>query len=210
VEDAMPTVDVLNTAGQKVGEIELSDDIFGGPVKEYLFHDAVRWQQAKVRAGTHATKTRGEVQGSTRKLFRQKGTGRARRGSVRAPGLKGGGNAFGPKPRDYSYTLPKKVRKAALKSALARRLEEKHLIVLDSFEMTDVKTATAAAVCKTLGLTNAVIVDQKNNELNLSTRNIKNIKFLPVEGLNVRDILKHDSLVLTKRAIDSVEGRLKP
>lgn len=208
----MPTVDLMNTAGQKVGQLDLSAEVFGGPVKEYLFHEAVRWQLAKVRQGTVMTRGRGDVEGSTRKLFRQKGTGRARRGSVRAVGLKGGGSAFGPKPRDYSYTLPKKARKAALRSALSRRLEEQHLLVLDSFEMAEIKTSKAVGVLKALGLTNShvLIIDERNQELNLSTRNIKGVKYLPVEGLNVLDILKHDSLILTRRAVDVVEGRLKP
>ena len=205
----MPKVDVLNVAGQKVSEIDLSEDIFGGPVKEHLFHEVVRWQLACRRRGNASTKERNEVVGSRRKLFRQKGTGRARRGSAQSPLLKGGGVVFGPKPRDFSYTLPGKVKKAALRSALARRLEETKLLILDAFELDEIKTRRAVDILKGLALESVLIVDEGNPNLSLSTRNIHKVKYLPVEGLNVVDILRHESLILTKRAVAAVEGRLK-
>ncbi|MFH1529795.1 MAG: 50S ribosomal protein L4 [Pseudomonadota bacterium] len=205
----MPKVDVLNIAGKKVSEIELSDEIFGGPVKEHLFHEVVRWQLACRRRGNASTKERRDVVGSTRKLFRQKGTGRARRGSATSPLLKGGGVVFGPKPRDFSYTIPGKVKKAALRSALSRRLEETKLVVLDTFELAEIKTRRAVEVLQGLNLRDVLIVDEANQNLSMSTRNIQKVKYLPVEGLNVMDILRHESLVLTQRAVAAVEGRLK-
>jgi len=205
----MPKVDVLNITGKKVSEIDLSEEIFGGPVKEHLFHEVVRWQLACRRRGNAFTKERSEVVGSRLTLFRQKGTGRARRGSAQAGLLKGGGVTFGPKPRDFSYTLPSKVKKAALRSALARRLEETKLVVLDEFELPEIKTRRAAEVLQGLNLKDVLIVDEANRSLSLSTRNILKVKYLPVEGLNVMDILRHETLVLTRRAVAAVEGRLK-
>jgi large subunit ribosomal protein L4 len=205
----MPKVDVLDITGKKVSEIDLSDEIFAGPVKEHLFHEVVRWQLACRRRGNASSKERSDVVGSRRKLFRQKGTGRARRGTAQSPLLKGGGVAFGPKPRDFSYTLPSKVKKAALRSALARRLEETKLIVLDSFDLPEIKTRRAAEVLQGLSLNDVLIVDESNENLSMSTRNIRKVKYLPVEGLNVMDILRHETLVLTQRALTAVEGRLK-
>lgn len=205
----MPKVDVLNITGKKVSEIELSDEIFGGPVKEHLFHEVVRWQLACRRRGNASAKMRSEVVGSRRKLFRQKGTGRARRGTAQSPLLKGGGVVFGPKPRDFSYTLPSKVKKAALRSALSRRFEETKLLVLDSFDLPEIKTRRAVEVLNVLNLRDALIVDEANLNLSMSTRNVHKVKYLPVEGLNVMDILHHESLVLTQRAVAAVEGRLK-
>ncbi len=205
----MPIVDVVNIEGKKVGETELSESIFGGPVKEYLFHEAVRWQLACRRLGNAKAQERGEVTGSTRKLFRQKGTGRARRGSAKAAGLRGGGVVFGPRKRDYSYTLPKKVRKAAIRSALARRFEENSLVVVDSLSLAEVKTKKAFEIMGKLGVKNALVVDDVNGNLNLSVRNLKNYKYLPVSGLNVMDILRFDSLVMTSSAVEAVHGGLK-
>ena len=205
----MPKVDVLNMTGKKVSEIDLSDEIFGGPVKEHLFHEVVRWQLACRRRGNASAKERSEVVGSRRKLFRQKGTGRARRGSAQSPLLKGGGVVFGPKPRDFSYTLPAKVRKAALRSALARRFEETKLVVLDAFELPEIKTRRAVDILQGLNLKDVLIIDEGNENLSLSTRNIHKVKYLPVEGLNVMDILRHENLVITQRAVAAVEGRLK-
>ncbi|MBM4372269.1 MAG: 50S ribosomal protein L4 [Deltaproteobacteria bacterium] len=205
----MPKVDVLNVSGRKVAEMELSDDIFGGPVKEHLFQEVVRWQLACRRRGTVSSLGRGQVTGSRRKLFRQKGTGRARRGNQQSPLLKGGGIAFGPRPRDFAFTLPRKVRKAALRSALSRRLEEARLMVLDAFELEEVRTRRAADILRGLSLSDVLIVDEANRNLSLSTRNLRKVTFLPVEGLNVMDILRHEHLVITRRAVTAVEGRLK-
>jgi large subunit ribosomal protein L4 len=205
----MATVDVYNMKKKKVGQIDLADEVFGAAVREHLFWEVVRWQQASKRAGNACTKTRGEISGSTAKLFRQKGTGRARRGSIKSPTLRGGGTVFGPKPRDFSYTLPKKVKQQALISALSRRHAENGLIVVDSLELAEIKTKQVTGFLGAFGLENVLIVDQANREFYLSGRNIKNIKVLQVEGLNVFDILKHDKLVLTTQAVAAIEGRLK-
>jgi large subunit ribosomal protein L4 len=205
----MAKKDVFDMAKKKVGEIDLADEIFAAPIKEHLFWEAVRWQQAGSRSGTASTKGRAEIRGSTRKLFRQKGTGRARRGSMKSPLLRGGGIAFGPKPRDFSYTLPKKVRRKALACALSRRSEENALFVLDSMEMPEIKTRRVQEFMSTFGLTSALIIDQDNRALTLSGRNIKGVTVLPVQGLNVLDVLKHDNLVLTRQAVEAIEGRLK-
>lgn len=206
----MATVDVYNIEKQKVGELELSDEVFGAPVREHLFWEVVKWQQACKRAGTASTKTRGEIRGSTRKLFRQKGTGRARRGSVKSPLLRGGGTAFGPKPRDYSYALPKKVRKNGLIAALSRRQAEARLYVVDKLEMPEIKTRRVVDFLQTFELGNALIVDHDNRNFYLSGRNIPTVKVLHVHGLNVFDVLKYDNLVLTTQAVAAIEGRLKP
>jgi large subunit ribosomal protein L4 len=205
----MPTIDVLNTAGKKVGELTLSDAVFGAAVNENLFFETVRWQQARARQGNASTKGRSYISGSTRKLYRQKGTGRARRGDIKSPTMRGGGTLFGPTPRCYCYTLPKKVRKAALRSALSKRLAENNLKVLDSFELPKIKTKDAVAVLGKLGLTKVLIIDAENRALDLSTRNIHKAKYLPPEGLNVMDILRYDSILLTKKAVEAVEGRLQ-
>jgi large subunit ribosomal protein L4 len=205
----MATVDVFNMQKKKVGELELADEVFGAEVREHLFWEVVKWQQASKRAGNASTKTRGVLSGSTRKLFRQKGTGRARRGDIKSPLLRGGGTVFGPHPRDFSYPLPKKVRKQALISALSRRNAEAGLIVVDKLELPEIKTKRVVDFLKTFGLENALIVDQANRTFYLSGRNIANIKVLQVEGLNVFDILKHDKLVITTQAVAAIEGRLK-
>jgi large subunit ribosomal protein L4 len=166
-------------------------------------------QLACRRAGTASAKRRGEVSGSTRKLFRQKGTGRARRGDIKSPLLRGGGVVFGPKPRSYAYRLPKKVRKLALKMALSSKLQENSLIVLDGLELDAVKTKGFLQVTGALNLTNALFVtDTRNEKLELSSRNVPNFKVLRSEGLNVYDILKYKNLVLLEPVINHIEGRL--
>ncbi len=205
----MATIDVYNIKKKKVGELELADEVFGAEVREHLFWEVVKWQQASRRGGNASTKTRGEISGSTRKLFKQKGTGRARRGSIKSPTLRGGGTCFGPKPRDFSYTLPKKVKKQALISALSRRNAEGGLIVIDKLELPEIKTKLVTSFLGAFSLDNVLVVDHANREFYLSGRNIKNVKVLQVEGLNVFDILKHDKLVLTTQAVAAIEGRLK-
>lgn len=205
----MAKVDVFDMDRKKVEELELSDDVFFGEVKEHLFWEVVKWQLARRRAGTASTRGRSEIRGSTRKLFRQKGTGRARRGSIKSPLLRSGGTVFGPKPRDYSYNVPKKVRAKALMSALSRRAQEKNLVVVDKLELPEAKTKLVAGFMKTFELQSALIVDQDNPNAALSGRNLQGVKVLPVQGLNVYDILKYDHLVLTKRAVAAIEGRLK-
>lgn len=193
-----------------IGELELDEVVFNGPVKEHLFWEMTKMQQAKRRAGSAATKDRSQVAASTAKMFRQKGTGRARKGARSAHGLVGGGTCFGPKPRDFSYSIPKKVRKAALRSALAARFKEGRLLIFNDFTLEDIKTKRLAGVMTTFELSNGLLVDGPNDNLRLSARNLANFKYLPTQGLNVYDVLRYDYLVLTKSAVDHVHGVLKP
>jgi large subunit ribosomal protein L4 len=204
----MAQVDVYNMAREKVGEMDLPDAIFAAPVKEHLFWEAVKWQQAGRRAGTAQTKTRKEIHGSTRKLFKQKGTGRARRGDIKSPLLRKGGTVFGPHPRDFGYTLPRKVKRAALICALSKRCAEKGLWVLDKLELPAVKTKQVVQLLKVFALENALIVDEGNRSLYLAGRNLPTVKVLMTAGLNVFDVLKYDHLVLTRQAVAALEGRL--
>jgi large subunit ribosomal protein L4 len=166
-------------------------------------------QLSNRRSGTAAVKHRSDVRGSGKKLFRQKGTGRARRGDIKSPLLRGGGVVFGPDKRNYSYRVPKKVRKLALKMALSSKLLENELVVLDQFELDEIKTKKFAGVLKTLKLKNALIVTEKpNDNLELSARNVPNVKVLRSEGLNVYDILKYRMLVVLEPAVKNIEGRL--
>jgi large subunit ribosomal protein L4 len=205
----MAVINVLNSKGEKVSERELSDALFSVPPKPGVLHEVVTAQLAGRRAGSASTKQRGEVRGSTRKLFRQKGTGRARRGDIKSPLLRGGGAVFGPKPRSYAYKVPKKVRRLALKMALTCKLQDNELFVLDKFDLAQVKTKDFVNIIQALKVDNALIVtDQKNETLELSSRNVPNIKVLRSEGLNVYDILKYKNLVLVEPAINDIEGRL--
>ncbi len=205
----MAVVDVINSSGKKVSQIDLNDDIYKVPVKTSVLHEVVTMQQAGKRAGTASTKHRSEVTGSGRKLFRQKGTGRARRGNIKAPLLRGGGVAFGPKPKSWAYKVPKKVRKLALKMALSSKLQNQDLLILDQFDLDQIKTKAFLEVAGNLQMNDALIVtDQKNENLELSSRNIPAIKVLRYEGLNVYDILKHKTLVLLEASVKAIEGRL--
>ena len=204
----MSTVEVKNIKNEKVGEIELNDQIFNLEVKGYLLHDVVRMQRAARRAGTACTKTRSEVRGSSAKPWRQKGTGRARSGSRRSPIWRGGGVAFGPKPRDYSFKLNRKVKKQAVAMAMSARLQEGNLVVLDDFTMDQIKTKDFVSVMNTLDLDTALIViDESNENLTKSSRNVNGFKVLNPEGLNVYDILLHKKLVLLQPALTSLEER---
>ena len=204
----MSTVEVKNIKNEKVGEIELNDEIFNLEVKEYLLHDMVRMQRAARRAGTASTKTRSEVRGSGAKPWRQKGTGRARAGTRRSPIWRGGGVAFGPKPRDYSFKLNKKVKAQALAMALSARNQEGNLVVLDDFTMEQIKTKDFVSIMDTLELDTALIIVEEHNEnLSKSSRNVNGYKVLSPEGLNVYDVLLHKKLVLLQPAITSLEER---
>ncbi len=204
----MSTVEVKNIKNEKVGEIELNDQIFNLEVKGYLLHDVVRMQRAARRAGTACTKTRSEVRGSSAKPWRQKGTGRARSGSRRSPIWRGGGVAFGPKPRDYSFKLNRKVKKQAVAMAMSARLQEGNLVVLDDFTMDQIKTKDFVSVMNTLDLDTALIViDESNENLTKSSRNVNGFKVLSPEGLNVYDILLHKNLVLLQPVLTSLEER---
>jgi large subunit ribosomal protein L4 len=205
----MPTVDVYNTEKKKVGEVELSDTIFGTEVKEHLFYAAVRYQMAARRSGTHATKGRTQVSGGGKKPYRQKGTGRARQGTRRAVQFRGGGVVHGPHNRSHAHGLPKKVRAAALKSALSRRAEENALTVFDAFELNEIKTKAFVAVMNKFEFEDLLLVlHEKDETVARSARNIPGVKVLPVAGLNVYDILDHKNLALTTSAIDAVVARL--
>jgi large subunit ribosomal protein L4 len=205
----MPVLDVLNTSGEKVSTVDLADSIFDVPVKSSVLHDVVTMQLANRRAGTAAVKHRSDVVGSGRKLFKQKGTGRARRGDIKSPLLKGGGSIFGPNPRSYSYKVPKKVRKLALKMALSSKCQEKQLVVLDQFDLEEIKTKRFVEVLKGLNLGKTLIVtDAENPNLELSSRNVPSVKVLRCEGLNVYDVLNCVTLVLLEPSIQGIERRL--
>jgi len=201
--------DVFNTAKEKVGSVTLDESIFGAEVKEHLFYDAVRYQMAKRRQGSHQTKGRTEVSGGGKKPFKQKGTGRARQGTIRAAQMRGGGVVFGPHNRDHSHKMPKKVRRAALKSALSRRAEEKAITVFDAFEMEAIKTRDFKAVMDNFGFDSLLLVlDSPSDTVSRSARNLPGVTVLPVTGLNVYDILNHTNLAMTKSAVEGVVARL--
>ncbi len=205
----MAVVDVINTAGEKVSEIELSDDIFNVPVKKDVLHEVVKMQMANRRTATAKVKHRGDVTGSTRKLFRQKGTGRARRGDIKSPLLKGGGIVFGPDGRKYAYKVPKKVRRLALKMALSSKVQQNELRVLNDFQLDEIKTRKFTNIMKTLDLNRTLIItDKENRNLELSSRNVPEVKVMRTEGMNVYDILKYDNLVLLQGSLDGIERRL--
>jgi large subunit ribosomal protein L4 len=202
-------LDVVDIQGKKVGALEVADAVFGAPVREDLFWEVVKAQRAARRAGTHATKTREFVRGGGKKPYRQKGTGNARQGSTRAPNFVGGGVVFGPHPRKYGYTVPKKVRRAALASALSLRAKEQKLVIVDQPSFSAPKTKQMLAVLKALGLTSVLVVDKSENEkLTLSVRNLDKAKYLAPEGLNVYDILNYPGLLISKDAVKAVENRI--
>jgi large subunit ribosomal protein L4 len=201
---------VYNLKRESVGEIDLSDEVFGAEVKEHLFYEVVKAQLASRRSGTKATKERSAVSGSSKKLYRQKGTGNARQGSLRAPHHSKGGMAHALEPKDWSYRPPRKVRIGALKSALSLFAKEGRLLVLDTIELEEIKTKAFAA---TLGALKAdkksLVVDAKGNDkLVKSIRNLEDHHFLPPEGVNVYDILRHDHLIVSKAAAKALEARL--
>jgi large subunit ribosomal protein L4 len=200
---------VYNLKREQVGEIELADEVFGAEVKEQLFYEVVKAQLASRRAGTKATKERSAVSGSSKKLYKQKGTGRARQGSLRAPHHPGGGMAHALEPKDWSYRPPRKVRIGALVSALSLFAKEGRLIVLDSIELPEVKTKAFASTLSTLKADKkALVVDSASNDkLIKSVRNLAAHQFLPPEGVNVYDLLRHDHLVVSKEAAKALEAR---
>jgi large subunit ribosomal protein L4 len=203
-------IELKNITGKAVGSIDLDDAVFGAEVHEHLLWEAVKWQLAKRRAGTASTKRMGEVRGTTKKIWKQKGTGQARHGARKAPIFVGGGSVFGPKPRDYEYDMPRKAKKAALRAALSLRASEQKIVVLDSFT-TDGKTKSVAAAIKALGGNKTLLVDAKTNEnLVRGAKNLAASQWLAPEGLNVYDILRHDTLVLTQDAAKAVTEALKP
>lgn len=202
-------VTVYNLKREEVGQIDLSDEVFGAEVKEHLFYEVVKAQLASRRSGTKATKERSAVSGSTKKLYRQKGTGRARQGSLRAPHHPGGGMAHALEPKDWSYRPPRKVRIGALKSALSLFAKEDRLIIVDSLELAEIKTKALVGTLGALNVTKkALVVDAKTNEkLVKSIKNLEDHHFLPPEGVNVYDLLRHDHLVLSRDAVKQLEAR---
>jgi large subunit ribosomal protein L4 len=213
----MPTVKVRNLKNKEVGEVTLSESVFGADLNEGLIHAAVRNYLANARQGTSATKTRGNVSGSGRKLWKQKGTGRARIASLRSPLWKGGGNVHGPQPRDWSYNLPKKMRRGALRSALSERLREGNIIVIDELSFKEIRTREFLAAMKSLGLTDVkkavktLIVDSLDNaNLVLSARNVEKTKVTNAFGLNIYDIIYHEKLVLSRAAVEELNALLDP
>ena len=202
----MPKVDLLNIEGKKVGDIELAENIFAVEVNEYAMHDVVLNYLANQRQGTQSTKTRSEVSGGGKKPWKQKGTGRARQGSIRAPQWIKGGIALGPKPRSYKYTLNKKVKRLALKSALTTKVQENNIIVLDSLNFDEIKTKNMAKVLENIKVEKALVVlAEKNSNVQLSTRNIPNVKAALVNTMNTYDLLKYQTLVITKDAVEKIE-----
>jgi large subunit ribosomal protein L4 len=205
----MPTVDVYNIEREKVGQVDLPDAVFGVEVREHLLYAAVRYQRAKARAGTHKVKSRSEVRGGGKKPWRQKGTGRARQGTIRAPQWRGGGVVYGPRVRDHSFKLNKKVRKHALRSALTRRVAEGAAVVLDDFSLSSGKTRDFLAVMARFETAGALIlVEARTDALDRASRNVQSSTVLPVDGLNVYDILRHPALILTKSAVEGLVARL--
>jgi large subunit ribosomal protein L4 len=204
-------IEIVNIEGKKVGTADLDDAVFGTKVKDYLLWEVVKAQQAAKRAGTHSTKTRANVRGGGKKPYKQKGTGNARQGSSRAPNHVGGGVVFGPHPRSYEYTVPKKVKRAALASALSLRAKEKKLVVVDVFSFDAPKTKRMAGVLKALGVEKALFVDGKENaNFFKSVRNLPRNKVIAPEGLNVYDILNHTALVIAAGVLKQVEQRVLP
>ncbi|MFA5515103.1 MAG: 50S ribosomal protein L4 [Desulfuromonadales bacterium] len=205
----MAKIAVYDINRQQVAERELDDNIFNVDVKGYLIHDMVRYQLAARRQGTAATKGRSEVSGGGRKPFKQKGTGNARQGSTRAPHFVGGGTVFGPQPRKYDFKLNRKVKKAALRSALSVRLKEEKLTVLDAINLEQISTKGFVEVLKRFELAaTLIVIDQENSPVELSARNLPNVKVLRAEGVNVYDVMKYPNLLLTEGAVSQLEGAL--
>jgi large subunit ribosomal protein L4 len=205
----MAKIAVYDINKNQVAERELADDIFNSDVRSYLIHDMVRYQLAARRQGTADSKTRSEVRGGGKKPYKQKGTGNARQGCIRAPHYVGGGTAFGPHPRDYDFKLNRKVKKAALKSAISVRFKQEKLTVLNALELEKISTKGLVEILNRFALANAlVVIDGANPAVELSARNLPQIKVLRAEGVNVYDVMKYRNLVLTEGAVSQLEGAL--
>jgi len=204
------TVDVVNAQNEKVGSLDLRDDVFGGRIKTDLIHESVVRANAAERRGTHATKTRAEVSGSGKKPWRQKGTGRARVGEIRNPLWRKGGTVFGPQPRSYEYQLPKKVEKGALRAALAQKLRDQQVVVVDALGVGEIKTKAAAEMLKRLGVDGkALIVDVKpEDRLVLSVRNIAGVRLVASNRVSARDVMDTRRVVLTRAALEKLQEAL--
>ncbi len=205
----MAVVDIQNINGEKTSQIDLSDSIYNIEVKSHVLHEVVKMQLAGKRAGTASVKNRADIKGSTKKLFRQKGTGNARAGSIKSPLRRGGGVVFGPQKKSWAIKVPKKVRKSALKMALSSKFQDNSLIVMDSFVLDEIKTKKFLEVTQNLNVEKAlIVVDEKNEKLELSSRNLQGFKVIHIDGLNVYDILRYNSLILLEASVKSIEGRL--
>jgi len=205
----MSVLSVYDIEKNKVSEIEISDSVFGVPVKEHLISDVIKMQLASRRQGTASTKRRSEVRGGGKKPWRQKGTGRARVGTIRSPLWRGGGIVFGPRPRDYSFSIPKKVKKAALKSALSMKVMEDKLFILRDFPMDEIKTKRFKEVLDRFELKSVLFVlDKSDDVLEKSSRNIKEVKMMRSEGINVYDLIKYDNLILLEPSVQMIERAL--
>jgi large subunit ribosomal protein L4 len=204
------TVDVVNAQNEKIGSVELRDEVFGGRIKTDLIHESVVRANAAERRGTHATKTRAMVSGSGKKPWRQKGTGRARVGEIRNPLWRKGGTVFGPQPRSYEYSLPRKVEKGALRAALAQKLRDGNVVVVDALSVVEIKTKAAAEMLKRLGVGGkALLVDtQPEDKLTLSMRNIEGVRVLPSNRVSARDVMDTRHVVLTKAALARLQEAL--
>jgi large subunit ribosomal protein L4 len=205
----MAKLDVVDLGKKKVGDVEVSDDVFNVPMNSALLWEAVRWQQAKKRQGTHSTKTRAEVHGSNKRPYAQKHTGRARMGDVKTPLKPGGAIVFGPRPRSYAYRLNRKVRQGALKVALSQLVKEQRLTVVQDWILTVPKTQDAQAALGKLGVARALVVDQANPLLKRSLGNLHTFKYLSHPGVNVYDILRFGHMVITHAALKALETRLQ-
>jgi large subunit ribosomal protein L4 len=204
------TVDVVNSQNEKVGSLDLRDEVFGGRIKTDLIHQSVVRANAAARRGTHATKTRAMVSGSGKKPWRQKGTGRARVGEIRNPLWRKGGTTFGPQPRGYDFRIPKKVEKGALRAALAQKLQDGHVVVVDALSVTEIKTKAAAEMLRRLGIDGkALLVDVKpEDKLSLSVRNIEGVRVLPSNRVSARDVMNTRRVVLTQAALEKLQEAL--
>jgi len=208
----MPVVDVVNLSGKKVGQVELADSVFAAKVNPHLLHEASRWYLAGQRAGTHKTKVRSNVQGSGKKLWRQKGTGRARMGSLRSPLWRKGGTVHGPQPRDYSYALPKKMLLGALRSALSAKLAEEKLTVVDAWQLESHKTKALRSALDTLNGDKTILLVEAgaNHNLELASRNLEGVKVVAPHVLQPYDLLRHDRLICSKDAAARLSRSLDP
>jgi large subunit ribosomal protein L4 len=201
-------VEIYNTNKEKVSQVELDKKTFSGEVNPHLLYEVVKMQLASRRRGTASTKNRSHVRGGGTKPWRQKGTGRARAGTIRSPLWTGGGVVFGPLPRNYSYSVNKKAKKAALRSALSAKCKENKLFILDNFNLKEIKTKSFVTILGTLAIDDALIIDDANINLEKSARNVLGIKVLRPEGLNVYDILKYDSLIITQPCLEKITKSL--
>jgi large subunit ribosomal protein L4 len=204
------TVDVVNSQNEKVGSLDLRDEVFGGRIKTDLIHESVVRANAAARRGTHATKTRAMVSGSGKKPWRQKGTGRARVGEIRNPLWRKGGTTFGPQPRSYDFRIPKKVEKGALRAALAQKLKDGQVVVVDALSVAEIKTKAAAEMLRRLGIDGkALLVDvQPEDKLALSVRNIEGVRVLPSNRVSARDVMNTRRVVLTQAALEKLQEAL--